>query len=162
MNRGSRVPVYALAAALLASCAAPRPAQRGDASGVSDVIGYANRVATMNAAEQRRELNAAQAAYRRDSSNASRLRLGLLYALPATALQDDARAIALLEGDDSTPRDGALAQLGQLVATQVRERQRQVREEQRKGDTLRQQLEALKAIERSLIERRERAGTDRP
>ena len=84
----------------------------------------------------------------------------MLYALPSSAIQDDARALTLLEASDPAPA-GAVAQIAQLVAAQVRDRQRQMQEEQRKGDALRQQLDALKAIERSILERGERRRQER-
>jgi hypothetical protein len=114
----------------------------------------------MNAGEQRRERDSAQAAQARDKSALARVRLGLLYALPSSAIQDDARALALLEAGDPAPA-AAVAQIAQFAAAQVRDRQRQMLEEQRKGDALRQQLDALKAIEQSIFERGERRRQER-
>jgi len=149
----------ALLAALLAGCAAMEGWVGEDRQAVA-LIDHANRVAAMSAGDQRRERDAALAAHAKSKSAVARVKLGLLYALPATAIQDDARALALLEAGGTAPA-GAVEELAQFAAAQVRERQRQVQEEQRKAETVRQQLEALKAIERSIIERGERRRQER-
>jgi hypothetical protein len=55
-------------------------------------------VAQLGADEQRKELGTATQAFNRDRSNYySRVKLAMLYALPGAAIQDDARALSLLE-----------------------------------------------------------------
>ena len=149
-----------LAAALVASCAALPDWMRSDERQAAELVDYANRVAAMDAVAQRRERDATQAAQARDKSVAARVRLGLLYALPASAIQDDARALALLDAGAGSPNGGALGQVALFAAAQVRERQRQVLDEQKKTEMVKQQLEALKAIERSILERSERRRTE--
>ena len=143
-----------LAAALVSGCAS-RPAWMtgGDERQAASLVDYANRVAAMDAGAQRRERDWSVSAQAKDRSTLARVRLGMLYALPASAIQDDARALPLLE---NTGDDGPLGQVARLVAAQVRERQRQVLDEQKKAELLKQQLEALKAIERSILERADR------
>jgi hypothetical protein len=141
----------ALGVALLAGCAAPAAWRGGEERQAADLVAYANRVAAMDAAAQRRERDWAMSAQAREKSDLARVRLGLLYALPSSAIQDDARAAPLLEG--AADGAGALGQVARFAAAQVRERQRQVAEEQKRTDMVKQQLEALKAIERSILER---------
>jgi len=81
------------------------------------------------------------------------VRLALLLSLPGTAFNDDGRAASLLEplADSAAaevPR-GPLQQFAGLLHAQVSERTR----EQRRSAQLKEQLEALKAIERGIIER---------
>lgn len=143
----------ALAAALLAGCASPPEWLGGDERQAAALLAYANRVASLDAGAQRRERDWAQAAHTREKSAAARVRLGLLYALPASAMQDDARALALLEGTADGAPGPAVGEVARFAAAQVRERQRQVADEQKRTEMVKQQLEALKAIERSLLER---------
>lgn len=153
--------VIALGAALLAGCSS-LPAWLGSEERQAlEMLDYANRVAAMDAGAQRRERDRTQAGLARDRSAAARVRLGLLYALPASAIQDDARALALLEEDADGAPGPAVAKVARFAAAQVRERQRQVGDEQRKTEMVKQQLEALKAIERSILERAERRPKER-
>lgn len=149
-------------ACVLAGCAAldaggpSSPARDDDALRAAEAFARASRVATLAPAAQRRERDAAAAAWAREKSAPARLRLGLLLALPGTAIQDDARALALLDaGAAARVGDSAVADASRLFAAQLRERHRQVREEQRRTEASRQQLDALKAIERTLSERAE-------
>jgi len=79
-------------------------------------------------------------------------------ALPGTAFNDDGRAVSVLEPlAESAARDlprGPLQQFAALLYAQIGERAR----EQPRSAQLREQLEALKAIERGIIER-EKART---
>ena len=101
--------------------------------------------------EQKRELAAAAQALARQRSDAARLRLGMLQSLPAAG-GDDARALATLEPllkQGSGPTRMAAA----VLMAQLFERQRAVREEKKRVDDLQQKLDALKALERSLLGR---------
>jgi hypothetical protein len=114
---------------------------------VAELLGYYQRVAGLGLDDQKRELATATQAFNRDRSNASRVRLALLYAIPGTALQDDARAAQLLEPVASG--NGALRQFAGLVHAQVTDRQKA----QKRADQLKEQVEQLRAIEKQLIER---------
>ena len=73
-----------------------------------------------------------------------------MLALPGTTFNDDAKAAGLLEplaGAESSP--GPMQQFAELLHTQISERLR----EQRRAAQLKEQLEALMAIERKIIER---------
>ena len=104
--------------------------------------------------EQKREIVAATQALARQRSDVARLRLGMLQSLPAGGA-DESRALATL---DPVLRqgNGPTRMVAALLMAQLTERQRAVREEKRRSDDLQQKLEALKALERSLLGRERR------
>mgnify|MGYP001574450638 CR=1 FL=1 len=147
----------------LAGCGSlPAPFGRSDEHDqVTALIAYAQTVAGLPSEEQRRELAAANQAYARDRSPYARLKLALLLTTPGTGFGDDARAAGLLESMVGTPpvaqpasQAGAasvnpLRQFAALLYAQINERLR----EQRRAAQLKEQLDALKAVERNIIER---------
>jgi hypothetical protein len=122
---------------------------------LSTLIGYAQNVAAMAADDQRRELSGANQAFGREPSPLARLRLALLLCLPGTAIADDSRALGLLEpmaagtAGSAGANAGPLRRFAGLLHAQVGERVR----EQKRSAQLQQQLDALKAMERNLLER---------
>jgi hypothetical protein len=120
---------------------------------VLELIGYAQKIAALEAEEQRRELNASSQMFSKDRDAYARVRLALLLALPGTAFNDDARAAGLLEplagaaAAELSP--GPMQQFAELLHAQIGERLR----EQRRAAQLKEQLDALKAIERKIVER---------
>jgi len=120
---------------------------------VIELIAYTQRVAALQADEQQRELNASAQMLSKDRGAYGRVRLALLLALPGTAFNDDTRAAGLLESlagagaSESAP--GPMQQFAGLLHAQISERLR----EQRRTVQLKEQLEALKAVERNIIER---------
>lgn len=120
--------------------------------------GYA-RWQTMPAEEQKREFAAANDAYQQAAGDAGRLRLALLLSMPNGAVRDDARALTLLEPlvAGNATAAGPLRDLAQLLYAQLAERGRALRDEQRRSEDLAQKLDALRKLERSLIEREQRA-----
>jgi len=158
--------------------AAP-PIKNADAQ-VRELLGFFQSVSRLPAADQRAELVRTAQLFGREGTPYARVRLGGLHALPIAGLRDDARALALLEPlARAQPPEGALAGLASLLHGQVAERMRQLREdreararlqkeekeerqqlmreEARKQESLRERLEALKAIERSIMQREERS-----
>ena len=113
-----------------------------------DTLALAYRQAAASPEEQRRELSNVLHAYAKDNSRANRLRLAVLLALPTVAGNDESKAVSLLE-PLATSGDGPLRQFAALLLAQVNDRQR----EQRKVQQLKQQVDELKSIERSLLER---------
>ena len=108
----------------------------------------------------RRELAAANLALTRTRSDANRIRLAMLLTLPTGGPPDDARALSLLEpivgrSGNASP----MKQIASLLYAQITERARSVREEQRKTAVAQEKLDALRAVERSLLlERSRNAG----
>jgi hypothetical protein len=138
--------------------AAPVPAPSADTDEwrqVAELLGYYQRVAGLGMDEQKRELAAATQTFNRERSNASRVRLALVYSIPGAAVQDDARAAQLLE--PIAAGSGALRQLAGLVHAQVTDRMKA----QKRADQLKDQVEQLRAIEKQLIERGSQAPPPR-
>jgi hypothetical protein len=123
-----------------------------EARQVSELLGYYQKVAQLGAEDQKRELAAATQGFNRDRSNASRVRLALLYAMPGTSFQDEPRAAQLLE-PVAAPGGGAVRQFASLLHVQVTERMKT----QKRADQLKEQVDALRAIEKQLIDRGQQA-----
>jgi hypothetical protein len=166
----------------LAGCAALPPL--GDPLAAIDrMVGEAVTTARAPAAEQQASLARAQQAFAARPEALNRLRLAVLLGTLPAPLRDDARAAELLApiADSSSPGAGRFAALfaAQLAERQrigrelervTREAERSARERERidrerelrdrerdkREETLRQQLEALRSIERSILEREEK------
>jgi len=145
-------------------------------SGVDAIVAEALAASRAPASEQKAALARAQQKFIADASWDNRLRLATMLAVLSPPLRDDARAAELLEplADAASPGAGRFAA---LLNTQIAERQRLARELERarrerekmegeheradkerdkREDALRQQLEALRSIERGILEREER------
>jgi hypothetical protein len=115
-----------------------------------ELIGYVQRVAALQAEEQQKELNASSQIFSKDRGAYGRVRLALLLSLPGTAFSDDTKAAGLLEPlalkeTVATP----MYQFAGLLHAQIAERLR----EQRRATQLKEQLDALKDVERKIMER---------
>jgi hypothetical protein len=139
---------------LLAGCTGLRmpgmPGSETEERQVMQLLAYAQRVAAMTAEQQRREYGVSNQAYARDKDPASRMRLALLLATPGASIYDAVRAASLLEplattGDAASP----LRALARLLFTQLNERA----SEQKRASQMREQLDALKDVERSIMGR---------
>lgn len=142
-------------ALLLAGCAGLRnvapPASELEERQVIQLIGYAQRVAVMNAEQQRREYSAVNQSFSKDKDAMSRMRLALLVATPGASVHDAARAANLLEpmaasGDAASP----LRLLASLLYAQLNERATERAGEQKRATQMRDQIENLKEVERTL------------
>ena len=139
---------------------------------VDAAIREAAQVARTPAAEQKTVLAGAQQAFVNEASTPNRLRLATLLASVPPPLRDDARATELLE-PLVDPAGSATGRFAAFLSTQLAERQRIAREVDRlakeraalqsaekerdkREEALRQQLEALRAIERGILDREER------
>ncbi len=123
-----------------------------EAHQVGMLVAGAQAAARKPAEDQRRELAAATDSFNRERSPAARIRLALLLAQPGSAVNDDARALALLEPYAATTANangGSLAQLGAMLHAQVADRVR----EQKRSQQLKEQIDALRAVDRNLMER---------
>ena len=149
-----RFSVLVVAASLLAGCGSlPASLVANDESRqVADLITYALRTSAFDPERQRRELKDANQSYAADQGDYVRLRLALLLSSPGTSITDEVRAAALLDPwtEKANGREsGALRQFGRLLHAQVSGRLR----ETRKAAQLKEQIEALRAIDRTLNER---------
>ena len=118
------------------------------------------RAASASADELRKEFIAAQNTFNKDKSSVNRLRYAWFSALLGPAAGDDVRLSGLLE--PLAAKTGGLLSthplrpVAELMLAQISERTRQVREEQKRADALQQKLDALKAIEKQLLDRERR------
>ncbi|MEO8135098.1 MAG: hypothetical protein ABI831_14085 [Betaproteobacteria bacterium] len=109
------------------------------------------RLVFAGADEQKRELAAASQALSRQRSDSARLRVGLLQSLPGNGA-DETRALSTLD-PLIKQGNGPTRMLATLLVAQLTERQRVLRDERRRAEDLQQKLDALKALERSLLGR---------
>jgi len=117
------------------------------------------RFSTMPGDELRRELAAATQTFAKQRTDVNRVRLAVLYTLARATPQDDQRALQLFENvARSAPANSPVRHLAAVLQAQVSERQRAVHDEQQKADAAIQKLEALRAMERSLLRDRVRSG----
>jgi hypothetical protein len=125
--------------------------ERNESRQVVALIDYTHIVARLLPEEQERELNVSSQMFSKDRGDYGRIRLALLLALPGTTFGDESRAASLLEplAGAAPQSPGPLRQFAGLLYGQISERLR----EQRRAAQLKDQLEALKAIERKIIDR---------
>jgi hypothetical protein len=160
-----------LLASALAGCALLQPEHEQPAA-VDAVVAEALAAARAPAGEQKAALSRAQQRFMAQQSPLNRLRLATLLAILPPPLHDDVRAAELLEpiADATAPGAGRFAA---LLSAQIAERQKLERamrerdriereraktdaERDKREEALRQQLEALRSIERGILEREER------
>ena len=126
---------------------------------IMSLLGDLQRYGGMSADDVRRELATATQALTRQRTDANRVRLAVLYSLARTSPQDDQRALQLLDNvAKGPPGSPAVKQVAAVLQAQITERLRAVRDEQVKADAAIQKLEALRAMERSLLRDRIRSG----
>ena len=159
-----------VAAALLAiaACAALDP-RTSQSVAVDALLAEAAQAARAAPSEQKAALARAERAFLGEATPVNRLRLATLLASLPGPLHDDARAAELLEpiADASAPGYGRFAawlasqvaehaRLSRELERAARERQLGEKERDKREEALRQQLEALRGIERGILEREER------
>jgi hypothetical protein len=138
---------------------APSPTVPPDTIEVLELLGDLQRYGTLSTDEARRELVTATQGLTKQRTDANRVRLAVLYTYVKVSSQDDQRALQLLDNvAKSSPGSPAVKQIAALLQTQIAERQRAVRDEQLKADAAIQKLEALRAMERSLLRDRIHGG----
>jgi hypothetical protein len=120
-----------------------------EARQVVDLIAYSQRLSNMNADQQGRELKEATQEHAREPSLYTRTRLALVLASPGGAVNDDGKAASLLEAVAAQPARSPLRQFAALVHGLLQERVR----DQRRVSQLREQIDGLRAIDRSLMDR---------
>ncbi len=117
------------------------------------------RYGTLSQDDVKREVTAATQLLNRQRTDANRVRLAVLFTLAKNSPQDDQRALQLLENvAKSNPGSPAIKQVALVLQVQISERLRAVKDEQQKADAAIQKLEALRAMERSLMRDRIRSG----
>ncbi len=112
------------------------------------LLAYFERLKRLQGAELAREHESARQAYARTASEFNRIGYAMTLSLPAAPFNDDTRALELLQPVVRNNRNGLRA-LGVLLTTFIQERRRL-------GVNLaaaQQKLDALRSLERRLIER---------
>ena len=138
---------------------APPPAPPTEDEEMIALLADLQRFGNMQAEELKRELTSALATFSRQRTDINRVRLAVLYTLVRQSPQDDQRALQLFENvAKNAAQNSPIRHLAAVLQTQVIERQRAVHDEQQKADVAIQKLEALRAMERSLLRDRVRSG----
>lgn len=154
----------ALAALAFAGCAVLRDIEPGPPPAVVEearpddverlLTGFA-RIRKLPAGEQAKEHDSARQAYARAQSDYNRMRLAMLLSLPGAAFNDEARALELIDPLTRNPRS-SLHALAVLLGAYIQEQKRlngNVQALQQNLQGLQHKLDALKSLDRSLIER---------
>lgn len=118
------------------------------ASDVDSLVIYSQHIRKLSAGDLGREYDNVRQAYNQDRNAVNRVKLALVISVPNTSFYDDGRAIDLL---DPVVRDanGRLQPLALMLSLHLQEQRRLSASVQ----GLQQKLDALKSLERSLIER---------
>jgi hypothetical protein len=144
-----------------------------EAAQISELLERFERVAGQSTEEQKREFAAAQTGFERAPTEQNRLRLALAFSLPQASWRDDARVISLLAEWVADPNPTLRRDVAQLLYRLTVERQRLMKEEQRrlegvqqgeqkraevllhderkKVEDLQQKLDALREIDRNTL-----------
>ena len=118
------------------------------ATDAESLLLYYEHVRKLAAADLNREHDTVRQAYTRSRSDFSRIRFAMVLSLPNTAFSDEGRALEMLE-PVSRNQGSPLHGLAYLLASQLQERKRL----DASAQGLQQKLDALRSLERSLIER---------
>jgi hypothetical protein len=152
----------------LAGCAALDPAYQ-QVTAVDGLMAEAVHAGRAPIAEQKAALAATERAFLNEGSSLNRLRLATLLATLPRPLRDDRRAAELVQ-PLADPRSQGYGRFAALLSGEVEEHARLVRdadqaalereradkERDKREEALRQQVVALRGIERGILEREER------
>ena len=155
-SRGS-LALLAAGAALVAGCAGqpgvekPVPVVARSVSESDNLLGYYQGLRGLSAADLGREHEQARQAYARSRSEYNRVRYAMVLTMPNSTFHDDARALEMLE-PVARNTNGALQPLAHLLVSHLQERRRL----DANAQALQQKLDALRSLERNMIERKKR------
>jgi len=143
----------------LAGCAGTTPyrspfgaALPGDE--VDEALRYHQQVRKLPAAELTREYEQAGQAFAQSKDELARIRLALLLSAPNAPFRDDGAALNLLREwlKDAKPPHTGLRALGMMLATTIEE----MRDRDKRAEALQKKLDALKTMEKNLLDREKR------
>jgi hypothetical protein len=144
---------------IIATPPTPVPAPPTEDEQMIALLADLQRFGTMPPEELKHELTSATQTFSKQRTDANRVRLAVLYTLVRSSPADDQRALQLFENvARNAPATSPIRHLAAVLQAQVTERQRAVHDEQEKADAAIQKLEALRAMERSLLRDRVRSG----
>jgi len=118
-------------------------------SGADNLLAYYTQIRKLSGPDLAREHDFARQALGNGRSDFNRVRLAMVVTLPNTPFYDETRGLELLEPVWKNP-ESQLSGLATLLASQIQERKRL----DANAQALQQKLNALKSLERSLIERK--------
>ena len=127
------------------------------------LIAEFQRLRRLSGNELAREQDAARQGFNQSRTDAARVRLAMTLTLPGSPVNEESRALELLDPLVRNP-GSALYGLALLMASYIQEQRRlggQVQALQQNMYGLQQKLDALKSLERSLSERGEGGATRR-
>jgi hypothetical protein len=151
----ARLLPLAVAACLAAGCAAPpgtakpAPVVSRPVSESENLLGYYHTLRGLSAADLGKEHELARQAYARARTDYNRVRYAMVLTVPNATSHDDARALEMLEPVAKNP-GAQLQPLASLLASHLQERKKL----DATAQALQQKLEALRSLERSIIERK--------
>lgn len=117
--------------------------------GAPTLLVYYQHLRKLSGGDLVREHESARQAYFRSRTDYERVRLAMVLSLPGFTFSDDARALELLDPVSKNP-NGQLQGLAYLLAAHLQERRRL----DASAQGLQQKLDALRSLERSMIERK--------
>jgi hypothetical protein len=136
----------------------PPPPPEPQPSELYRLLVQSENVRKMQAADAARELEQARLAFVRSKTDYNRLQYAVLSLLPNAGGHDEAKAAALLEPMLKDKSSGAtgLRAFGAFLYFQIAENRKmedRMRDEQKRADSLQEKLDALKEVEKSLLDR---------
>jgi hypothetical protein len=140
----------------------PPPPPEPQSAELTRLLVQVEAVRKMQAADAAKELEQARLAFSRSRTDYNRLQYAILSLLPNAGGPDEAKASAVLEPmlkDKSTPGNGlrAFAAFLYFQIAENRKMEDRMREEQKRADSLQEKLDALKEVEKNLLDREQSA-----
>lgn len=162
MKDALRRRILLMGAATLALAGCSNAAYRSDFGGTAPVFGnevdealrYHQYIRTLSPAELDREYQRVGQGFAQSKDDLARVELVLLLTVPNASFHDDGVALNLLKDwlQGSKPPYRGLRALGGMLTTTIEE----MREKDKRADALQKKLDALKTMEKNLIEREKR------
>jgi hypothetical protein len=128
---------------------APTVEMRRPVSDVESLLLYYRHIGRLKEDQLGRELEIARTAYAREVSDFNRVRLAMVLGLPGASPNDNTRSLELLE-PVAKNQTAELSALASLLTAQLQERKRL----DANAQDLQKKLDALKSLERSMMERK--------
>jgi hypothetical protein len=134
----------------------PPPAPEPQQTELNRLLLQSESVRRMPAADAAKELEQARQAFGRSKTDYNRLLYAVLLLLPSAGGPDDAKAGALLEPMLKDRGSNGLRAFAAFLHFQIAENRKteeRMRDEQKRADALQEKLDALKEVEKNLLDR---------
>lgn len=118
---------------------------------IDEVLRYHQRIKKLNVAELSKEYEQISHSFAQNKSDLSRIQLALLLSLPNTAFHDEAAAYNLLKewAKEHKVAPVGLRGFGVLLSTLLED----LREKDKRNEALQKKLDAIKSMEKNLLQR---------